>query len=485
MDDIRKPIHSYKEHVYARKKINAYITKENHIGTFDPYVPLFFMDCHNLAIRTCNFFRACGIPVVYEFTPQWPNQDSGHFWCASPDSSHILQPYTPPYNNLREDWKLNLKYAGKVYRINYGASSASPYFLKEKKEIVPDVFTQPTIIDVTERYHTCTDITLPLPESCSNNLAYLCFFNKGKLNPVAWGKVDHEKHTVSYEQIPLNIFFVPAYLAKDKLIPFDKPFLLQKDSITGKIIKKEFVCDPYRQINMHLLRKYPIKPHLADCLRKIKGAYIIASNHEKGPYDMLLVLKDVPPPYWQEYKLNNTRKYRFYWFWTKPKVPINIAEFEFLGVQDPMHICSAPTRLPVFSQPAVEDRENDSLKKITGTPIQAGPLYAKAYDGDYETYIESPYLGMDFIKPVCISHIRFLPRNSNNIVEPDCRYQLLYYKDGEWIVHQTQTANHNYVDFENLPGSTIYWLRNLDKGKEELPFFYEDGKQIFINDFLN
>jgi hypothetical protein len=27
----------------------------------------------------------------------------------------------------------------------------------------------------------------------------------------------------------------------------------------------------------------------------------------------------------------------------------------------------------------------------------------------------------------------------------------------------------------------MYWLRNLDHGKEEQPFFYRDGEQVFSN----
>lgn len=79
------------------------------------------MDCHNLAAITCNIFRACGIPVVYEFTPQWTDKDSRHYWCSSPDSTLTFHPYTPPYNNLGEDWELSLKYASKVYRMTFGA----------------------------------------------------------------------------------------------------------------------------------------------------------------------------------------------------------------------------------------------------------------------------------------------------------------------------------------------------------------------------
>lgn len=69
MDNIRKPIELYKKYVRLQKSLNKRINTNTHIGIYDLFIPSFKMDCHNLAAITCNIFRACGIPVVYEFTP--------------------------------------------------------------------------------------------------------------------------------------------------------------------------------------------------------------------------------------------------------------------------------------------------------------------------------------------------------------------------------------------------------------------------------
>ena len=70
------------------------------------------------------------------------------------------------------------------------------------------------------------------------------------------------------------------------------------------------------------------------------------------------------------------------------------------------------------------------------------------------------------------------------MIEPGQRYQLLYFQNGKWMEHATVVSEYNYVDFDSVPAGTVYWLRNLDKGNEELPFFYEGGKQVFINQYL-
>lgn len=486
MDDIRKPIECYQKYVRLQKAMNSYITSKHHIGPFDPFIAAFKMDCHNLAARTCNYFRACGIPVVYEFTPQWPDKDSRHYWCASPDSNHVLQPYTPPYNNLREDWDASLKYAGKVYQRTFGAMKNSPYFLKNENEIVPSVFDVATIKDVTDRYHLCQNLTLPMKTNLSNNLAYLSFFNmEGELTPVAWGEIDKRKCSITFFHVPINILFFPSYLSEEGIAcSFDKPFMLKRDTITGHIVREEMACDTHRKIRMHLLRKYPPKIHLADCRQNLRGAHLLGADQWDGPYDTLLVIKGVPGSHWKEYRFNNSRKYRYYRFSPRDKLPMDIAEFEFLGKKESRHKYSTPARLPVFTFPS-RFVESDEYQKVEGTPMKTGSLYVNFFDGNPETYARWGYLGMDFKFPVCISRIRLLPRTAMNIIEAGQQYQLLYFKESRWVEHKTLTSVYNYLDIDSVPSGTVYWLRNLDKGKEELPFFYKDGKQIFINQYMH
>lgn len=71
-----------------------------------------------------------------------------------------------------------------------------------------------------------------------------------------------------------------------------------------------------------------------------------------------------------------------------------------------------------------------------------------------------------------------------NTIEPGNHYQLLYYANRRWIEFKNINSEYNFLDIDSVPSNTIYWLRNLDKGKEELPFFYKNGKQIFINEYM-
>ena len=482
MNDIHKPIDLYKKHVRQQRDINKRIIASAHIGIYDLFIPAFKMDCHNQATITCNIFRACGIPVVYEFTPQWPDKDSRHYWCSSPDSTHTFHPYTPPYNNLGEDWELSLKYSGKVYRKTFGAQRNTPYFLKAEEEEIPDIFSQLTLIDVTPNYHVCTNISLPAPPASENKLAYLSFFNTQGLNPVAWGHIDPKKQVVDYEKVPINMLFFPTYMSEEgELTEFNTPFILQQDSITGKINKKDISCNHQNKIKLHLLRKYPHKPHLVNYRTKVKGALLLASHVSEGPYDTLFILPETPPPYWQRYEINNEKKYRYYKLQSKDMSPIYIAEYEFLAKKQGLHTYSTPSQLPIFDSLYNSSPSICPYVKVTGTPMKSGPLRLQACDGNPDTFIESSWFGMEFTTPVCIKALQLYPRNARNGIETGNNYLLLYYDQGKWMEHSTARATGNYLDFYSVPSETIYWLRNLDQGKEELPFFFYKGQQVFIN----
>ena len=59
-------------------------------------------------------------------------------------------------------------------------------------------------------------------------------------------------------------------------------------------------------------------------------------------------------------------------------------------------------------------------------------------------------------------------------------YALMYYNNG-WKRLGVQKADKNYLKFSNAPKATLYLLKNLTNGTEELPFFYSKGKQYFLH----
>ncbi|WP_291529867.1 hypothetical protein [Bacteroides sp. UBA939] len=514
---IRTKLERYKVYVNKCRWINQHTSPKEHLGIYDLFVPKFKMDCHNMTNWSCNVFRACGIPTMYEYTPKWTDRDNRHFWCVSPDFAGILQPYTAPDNNLREDWETDIKYAGKVYRSTFGAQKNTPYFMAGEDEFIPEEFNTPLLSDQTFRYHQTVTLRLPLKMKTGNKLAYLAMFTvDNKLVLVGWGNVEHSKSEIVFEQVPLNTLFFPVCYDDNKMLDISEPFIIHsshapenipqpltvnkqpKDivdvsAINGKLLlthkkNKEapnlkyitLTCDTSQKVQLHLLRKYPEKRRLKAFYEKLNGACLLGGNQEEGHYDTLCIVKEIPVPYLQEITFENHKQYRYYRFSAPNGEPVNIAHMEFLGDYSSNHNCTSPTPLPNFSETEVALQKSCSLYRIHGTPVRTGSKSEYAFDNDFNTYVGSSKIGMDFKSPVQITGIRFIPRNANNMIVPGNSYMLLYY-DGEWKEHKILYAEHHFLDFENVPLATLYWLKNLTEGKEELPFFYINGKQYFLH----
>ena len=78
-----------------------------------------------------------------------------------------------------------------------------------------------------------------------------------------------------------------------------------------------------------------------------------------------------------------------------------------------------------------------------------------------------------------VKKIRYAPANAENHIVVGHSYQLMYWDNG-WKNAGTRLARYNFLQFDNVPLDRIYWLRDLTAGKEEHPFLYKDGKQLFI-----
>lgn len=516
----------YKIYIEKCRWINKHVKVKEHLGIYDLFIPKFKMDCHNMTNWSCNIFRSCGIPAVYEFTPLWKERDSRHFWCVSPDSTGILQPYTAPDNNLKEDWESDIQYAGKVYRKTFGAQKETPYFLANQDEYIPDIFSKPLLTDQTHRYHQTVTLRIPLQITTSNRLAYLCMFTTQDILPVAWGKIDHNEKEVVFEQVPLNTLFFPICYDDDVMLGLSEPFMICSTNVisdiplplttnrqTKKIIDLSIInkqlrltyskekkiqnmkyitlaYDSSKYINMHLLRKYPEKRRMKTLQNRLKGAILVGSNRpNKKDLDTLLTLEKCPQPYLQDISFENEKKYRYYRFMTKDQTSVNIAHIEFLGPYSKDRENLNPTNLPIFSKKENITKKKENIYRFKGKPLNTSSHPEYAFDNDVNTYVSSSSIAVDFKTPVQITHIRFMPRTANNTIVPGNSYLLLYYHDG-WKEFKTVYAENNYLDFMNVPNAKLYWLQNLTEGKDELPFFYIDGKQYFLhtdtlpNDFI-
>ena len=110
--------------------------------------------------------------------------------------------------------------------------------------------------------------------------------------------------------------------------------------------------------------------------------------------------------------------------------------------------------------------------------------YEKAFDGDFLTRFSSvlpsyAWIGIDFGKPVNIERFRCIPRSDDNSIRTGDEYELLYWNEIDWRSLGRKTGETDVLHFDDVPEKALLLLRNHTRGKEERPFTYENGKQLW------
>lgn len=449
-----------------------------------------FHDCIDIAHYGASVLRSCGIPAAVEFTVAYKMWQATHYHVAIPDSGGRWMTFNPESTPPRyRDRKFSLE-ALNVYRIYFSPRDDAPFWLKGNGEFVPSNLSSPCIRDVTSGIMSVVQPVLPFAPSVNNKLAYLAAFqSKTGLVAVTWGKIDHGKKEVRFtDVVPDNLYFPVYYEPNGQMQSFGEPFWITADSLAENGCRLTgFGGDAGETVSVDLLRKFPRKPGLRKLAEQLRGVVITASDD--GGFlqaDTLFRLSYTPEPYWQEVDLQNSRPYRFYRIQNRPDYPyLHIAEIEF--VTRPDYGYSNTTEavpLPVFSasQPAAETA---NLVRLLDEPLEKCRQKPE-YDGNVQTAPDPwPSVTLRLKEPQVVTHVRFVPKHADNGIVPGDTYRLSMWENGRWTPVFTRKAQRHFLPAENMSPRKLYWLSNLSRGKEELPFFVnENGKQHFIHEEL-
>jgi hypothetical protein len=294
-------------------------------------------------------------------------------------------------------------------------------------------------------------------------------FLYGEWHPVGWGVINRTDNTVDFKSIPDGLVGMPCFYENNKMVPCGNLVRINSEG------QYTTIAPANDKITLRLTRKYPPKAGLKVFNDEILGATLEGSNN-RGFSDpvKLFTLTDTLKPYFQDISFSNDNYFRYYRM-TSPSYSLHFAELEFLTNRRGAGVSKA-TPLPIFH---LTDTVAQPAWKLNGTTIGVRKD-SLAFDGNRLTYTFQKTLTIDFGKPERIDRLRILPRNADNGITIGDRYQLFYW-DNEWRSCGEKIATYNFVQFENIPAGTIYWLRNLTKGQEEQPFFYQNDKQVFVN----
>lgn len=436
-----------------------------------------FHDCIDIANYCSLIFRSCGIPAAVDYNTAYKIWDTRHYMVSLPDGNGKWMSYNPESGLPTHDTK-GLYPSLNIFRLHFGKQEGNPYSLRAVGEPVPEELSDPCIEDVSRNYLSVTELDIPVtqPLPATHRLVYLASFQPGTgLTAVTWGTVDRKKGMIHFRNVVTNHLYFPVTCGQDgKLKPYGAPFCIREDKKHGwqakPVAHEEELTVPVR-----VERKYPRKPHLKRLAEQTVGTMVLgADDLSFADADTLGMITAPPDPYWTDLILSVRRPYRFYRIRAPKTDPhLHLAEIQFLT--------SRKYGYTNVDMPAMRHGQTstDSVwVRLMDEPMEKCRWKAE-YDGNVQTAPEAyPDVTLKLPEPQMAECLRFVVKNAGNGIEKGHEYLLSEWGENGWEQIWIKTAEADVLDAGSLKVGTLYWLSDLTKGREELPFTVDRNGDI-------
>ena len=89
------------------------------------------------------------------------------------------------------------------------------------------------------------------------------------------------------------------------------------------------------------------------------------------------------------------------------------------------------------------------------------------------------WFGYDFGHPVSVSEIVYLNFNDGENICVGHEYELCYFDEGQWQTAGVTTATDHVIEFNRVPSSALFQVKDRTRNRNGSLFTYENGKIRF------
>lgn len=286
---------------------------------------------------------------------------------------------------------------------------------------------------------------------------YLNVFNNTRWIPTAWSKVKGD--SVSFRHMEPGIAYMPYVYHGKNATSFADPVLYYDD---GRIVHLKL--DKERRQSVTLTRKYRIFFWWEQFrVRAIGGRFQGANKPDFSDAVTLHTVPDAVAMQYYDIELP-PQTFRYLRYFSADSGYNNMAEIRFFsgGVELKGRI--------IGTEGSLGNRPERTREAV--------------FDGDPLTFYDAAeasgsWVGLKLNVPRTVTGLRYLIRNDDNAIRPGDRYELVYWDNGQWVSLGEQTADREQLRYEDAPSGALFLLHNHTRGKEERPFTYENGQQVW------
>lgn len=412
--------------------------------------------CREDCDRTVYAMRAFGVPVTIDMILVSPDYGGSHQWNVVYDNNDQIfrmfdnLEYPPTRDSIHNDKRRR----GKVYRNNWRFQTDRLKLFKKAKYATPDLLN-PHAKDVSAEYFGKNKVEVPL--FLDNSEVYLGLFLPTGSQPIDISR--KAGSTAIFENIEPNLIYFPIVPeARNKFEPIGYPFMIDLESELH-----QFIPDTTKTVHAKILRKMPVGFLMDRRQKVINGFKVFVSNSDSGPWTFLDSLSPEKSKTFHYVRNSSGIKDRY----IRLVAPDNLTKElgEFIVSSDSVGI--SPLVLSIVGEP----KDISKRKKLIDGDVLSRFLY-KPIDGDIILKVDSKEdIGAMFL----------LARNDDNSIRPGDEYELFYFDKLGWKSLGKKIAKGFELEY-NVPDNSVFWLRDLTRGKEEQIFIIRDGKQMFNYD---
>jgi hypothetical protein len=400
--------------------------------------------------------RSLGIPTGMETLVQHINSDhSIHVWNYVNAGRERFYIEDINFYKKRSD-VLPRKY-GKVYRLCYAVQRDTPAANTAATNI-PPALGSPLLKDMSNEYFPDNVmVNLDRQSGKKGDWVYLSAYTRSQQwMPLAWSKRDADR--VTFRNVESNALYRVTKYIHNRNVPISEPFLFKGDTTIFLV-----EADREHPSDMMLTRKFMMEFYWKTYLSwAVGGRFQGANRVDFGDAVDLHTIADTANMMWAYVPVQHQDRFRYVRYLSAPGGRNTMAEIQFMSHGH-----------------ALQGAVIGGLDSAWDNHVKEN-----VFDGNPLTYFEAlapdgSWVGLAFDSPQKMEQIRYLFRNDDNSIRQGDEYELLYWNEGQWVSAGQQTGDTSFLLYKQIPSKTMYWLRNHTRGREERPFTYANGKQIF------
>ena len=408
--------------------------------------------CDSQASLAIFVMRGLGIPVTFDFTPQWRSLPTGHSWNSVCDSTGQHISFLGTETNPHGLHQGNTYQKAKAYRKTFRNQPIAEI----EKQHIPPLFHD-NIVDISSEHNNMTNVSIPIKyrQDIQTGFVFLSMFYDFEWRITGHTELDSD--SIRFKHVGKDILYLPVYYMNEKQVPAGDPFYIDSDGVIYHLNSDS--SDSLISFNS-ITSEYDLLFYD----RMINGAFESSKSADFSDSEAIHRISTLPMLH-NKIKLKQPHTCQFIRYKSPNDGWCNVSEITFYDA----------------SGKVIEGKHIGT----SGSWDNLGNTGENAFDGDIFTFYDASeannsWTGLDFGEEKEISTIQYSPRIIGIGIYEGHEYELFCWEKNGWQSIEKKIATEQTVKF-SAPRDALFYITNNTLKRRGNVFFVKESHIFFYN----